>query len=113
MINLNKLILPNCQIVIKLDFNSSSFILIEGSETSGDQENVKVEKSKSMLEIVDVKLYMKHYELRESFAFEVEKILLKSPVIYEHKQVIIKHITLPQNIAMFSAHNIYSGKFYN
>lgn len=109
LINLPKLILPSCQIGLKLDFNSQNFIIIEGQTTSGSGESIKTESSKSILEILDVKVYMKHYELRENFALDIERILFKSPVIYEHKQVTIKHITLPQNISMYSSHNIYSG----
>lgn len=112
-INVPKFIIPNCQITVKLDWNNEEFILIEGGVKTeldaNDSTKVKIEYTKSRLEIIDAKLYVRNFEIRESFSVELERLLFKMPAIYESRRVVVKHVTIPAHLSMYSNANVYSG----
>jgi hypothetical protein len=87
LVNTEKLLIPNTSISIKLGFQNSDFYINETSTTSTDINGTATSKqSSSKLIIHDLKLYIKHAQLREQYLLYNEKLLMqKYSAIYEWK----------------------------
>lgn len=95
-----KLLLPHTSIGVKLMFNDKSFVLIE----QADNDNVY---TKSELKLLELKLIIKQFYLRDTVSLELEHLLLKSPAIYNNKNAIIIPLHLQKDTTVFSLPNAY------
>lgn len=106
IVNVSKFIIPHSQITLKLEFNDPKLIIIEKDMISD------AKATSSSLDVQDVKLYIKNYVLKDSFAMDLERMINKYPVIYEYKKAVIQHVTIPLNCSSYSSQTIYTGKIY-
>jgi hypothetical protein len=93
----HKLLVPNVGITIKLDFNPINKIIVESSSTS------------STIKIHDLKLYIRHYELRDSALFKIETRMLNTPAVYEFQKGQLFAVTIPANVSQMSFPSIFNG----
>lgn len=102
--NTQKLLLPHVSLGIKIMFNEKGFVLLE-NEHQQDAETIVV--TTSDLKILELKLIVKQYNLRDSVSLELETLLIKSPAIYNGKAGLIIPIHLAKDTTIFNLPNVY------
>lgn len=101
-INTEKLLIPSCSISIRLEFNSLDFIIIESESSDKKQTN-------SIIQIHELSLFIKRYNLRESYLFEIERQLTKTPAIYETRKTVLIHFLVPSKTTVLNLTNLYNS----
>jgi hypothetical protein len=100
--NVEKLILPNVNVSLKLGFQSPDFYI--------NEETADGKTSKSMVKIKDLKLYIKHITLRESYLSYIEESLVNNAeAIYEFKSGAIVTHTIPASSTNVNLPNLWYG----
>jgi len=106
LINCAKFLVPNCSLGLKLGFATSDFFIVEQSQTANDVTTT----SSSKLIVKDIKLYVKHAVLRETYLLHLETSLAKGVnAVYEFKYPQIVTSTIPANQSSISVSNVFNG----
>lgn len=107
LINTPQLLLPNVSVTIRLEFNGGETLLVEGS-TEDSTSKVKT-YTKSQVHVNDIKLYIRHYELHETFDRQIEQNLSQKHANYQFKAARISYVSIPSGQSTIHLGNIYSG----
>lgn len=106
-INLDKLLLPNISLNIKLEFNTLSTIIVENEYMDSSSKKTKTSSS---LNISDVRLFVTTHEISEALNLRLESLLSKKNIaMYHSKNGKIQYSTIPQNSSNYHNTSLYSG----
>lgn len=105
LINVPQLLLPNVSVSIRLEFNTMESLLFENSY---EESSVKA-TTKSKAKISEIKLYMRHYDLHETFDKQIETNLASKNAIYQFKGAKMSYFTIPSGQSNIHLGNVYSG----
>lgn len=109
LMNVDKLLLPNVNVGVKLGFQNADFYIKE-EMIKGAKENDPDKVSSSRVIIKDMKLHIKHVVIRDQYLLHIETSLAKSYLAtYEFKISQVVTTTLAANQNSVSVHNLYNG----
>lgn len=106
LLNTDKLLLPSIDLTLKLGFQQPDFYINEETIT----EETVTKTSSSKLIVKDLRLYIRHVKVRESYLLHIEQTLARNyNTIYECKYGLINTCTIPSGQSSFSIQNLWNG----
>lgn len=108
-LDIEKFIIPSCNIDIKLTLNNQEFLLVE-HETKLSKIDSKAFTS-SKVKFNEIALFIRQYKARENFNLHIEKMLSTRHVArYSWKSSKINIASIPINSVTYPISSMYNGK---
>jgi hypothetical protein len=106
LFNVDKFLLPNVNLKVKLVLNSQDWFLVEETKLVGSDNKT----SDSYLKIHDITLFVTHIEVSQDYCFSLENKLSKGALaIYESKIPLVLNCSIPSTQSSFSINSLYTG----